>query len=215
MPEYAVVASQEIALLSDGRVPWRPVAAHLGITSFGANVFTASQAGDPVINEHDEDEPNADEELYVVLSGAARFRLGDEERDAPAGSFVYVAPGVLRGAIAQEPDTAVLAVGGTVGQAYVPRPWSVWAPFEALYAEGRYAEVADRAAGLADAFPGSPGVLYNLACCESLAGRPDDALEHLARACELEPAYREFAREDSDLDPVREDPRFGELVVPD
>ena len=215
MPDPAVVASQDIELLSDGRVPWRPIAAHFGITSFGANLFTAAEAGEPVINEHDEGEPGADEELYVVLSGRATFRLGDEQRDVPAGSLVYVPPGLPRAARAEEPETAVLALGGTVGQAYVPRPWSVWAPLEAMYAEGRYAELADRAPQLLAAFPHHPGMAYNLACCESLAGRPDEALTHLARAFELAPDYRDIARGDPDLDALREDGRLHELIGED
>jgi len=36
---------------------------------------------------------NEDETLYVLV-GSFRFRLGDELRDAPAGSFVYIPRGV-------------------------------------------------------------------------------------------------------------------------
>ena len=60
--------------------------------------------------------------------------------------------------------------------------------------------------------PGYPGTLYNLACSESLAGRPDSALEHLRTALEGEPRLRESAREDEDFTPLRDDPRFRELV---
>src|SRR4051795_5525404 len=31
---------EEIDEISDGRVPWRPLRAHFGVSSFGANVFT-------------------------------------------------------------------------------------------------------------------------------------------------------------------------------
>ena len=54
--------------------------------------------------------------------------------------------------------------------------------------------------------------LYNLACCESLAGRTDDALEHLRQAIELMDGMRQYAKGDSDLDPIREEPAFKELV---
>ena len=54
--------------------------------------------------------------------------------------------------------------------------------------------------------------LYNLACCESLAGRTDEALEHLGQAIELMDGMREYAKGDSDLDAIRGEPRFEELV---
>jgi uncharacterized Ntn-hydrolase superfamily protein len=52
-------------------------------------------------------------------------------------------------------------------------------------------------------------VLYNLACYESLGGRPDDAIAHLRRASELDPSYRQLAADDTDFDPIRE--RLSEL----
>jgi len=54
--------------------------------------------------------------------------------------------------------------------------------------------------------------LYNLACCESLTGRRDAALDHLRRAIELSGVAREYARGDSDFDALRGDPAFDELV---
>jgi hypothetical protein len=54
--------------------------------------------------------------------------------------------------------------------------------------------------------------LFNLACCESLAGRPDDAIEHLRRAIEGWEPFRELAAKDSDFDPIRDEPGFKELV---
>jgi hypothetical protein len=48
----------------------------------------------------------------VVLAGAARFTLDGSEVDAGAGTLVLVRPGVHREAVATEPDTLVLAVGG-------------------------------------------------------------------------------------------------------
>ena len=44
--------------------PWRPVRHHFGITSFGINAWTGREAGDRIINEHDEE--GEDEELYFV-----------------------------------------------------------------------------------------------------------------------------------------------------
>ena len=55
-------------------------------------------------------------------------------------------------------------------------------------------------------------LLYNVACCESLAGRTADAIEHLRLAIERSDRFRAFAAGDSDFDPVREDPAFNKLV---
>ena len=43
---------------------------------------------------------------------------------------------------------------------------------------------------------------------ESLAGRKADALEHLGRAIEIWDGFRSFAEEDSDFDPIRDEPGF-------
>jgi hypothetical protein len=59
---------------------------------------------------------------------------------------------------------------------------------------------------------GYPMPLYNLACCESLAGRKEDAIGHLRTAFERRPQLKELAREDSDLDAIRGEPGFEELV---
>ncbi len=42
--------------------------------------------------------------------------------------------------------------------------------------------------------------LYNLACCEALAGHGQDAIGHLRVAFERQPSLRDFARDDTDLD---------------
>ena len=113
MSEYAVARLEEIGEISDGREPWRPVRHHFGITSFGINAWTGREAGDRIINEHDEE--GEDEELYFVQSGLARFELEGERVDAPAGTFVFARPGVKRTAFAEEPGTTILAVGATPG----------------------------------------------------------------------------------------------------
>jgi hypothetical protein len=48
--------------------------------------------------------------------------------------------------------------------------------------------------------------------CESLAGRTADAVEHLSRAIDMWEGCRELAKEDSDFDPIRDEPAFQELV---
>jgi tetratricopeptide (TPR) repeat protein len=210
MSGYAVAHLDEIDEISDGRCPSRPVRHHFGITSFGVNTWTGHEAGDRIINEHDEADEN--EELYLVQRGRASFELEGQRVDAPAGTFVFARPGVKRTAFAEEPGTTILAIGGTPGKAYEPHGYEVWGPLRPLYESGRYAEAADRGLELIEAHPEYVYAVYNVACCESLAGRTDDAIEHLRVAIQGSEQVRSLAAEDSDFDPIREEPAFKELV---
>ncbi len=211
MSGFAVAHLEKIDEISDGREPWRPVRQHFGITSFGVNAWTGRETGDRIINEHDEE--GEDEELYFVQSGRAGFELDGQCVDAPAGTFVFVRPGVMRTAFASEPETTILSVGATPGRAYKVTGWELWAPAGRLYQEGRYAEAADLARGVVEAHPEYHGVLYNLACCESLAGRKADAIGHLRLAVERSESTRSYLAEDSDLDPLRDEPAFQALLA--
>jgi tetratricopeptide (TPR) repeat protein len=53
---------------------------------------------------------------------------------------------------------------------------------------------------------------YNLACYNALLGRIDEAMDYLKTALENDESLREWAREDSDLDSLRNDPGFEFLV---
>ena len=213
MSDYAVAHLEEIDELTFcDRCPSRPVRSHLGVTSFGVNSWTAREAGDRIINEHDEDDAEQQEELYLVQNGHARFELDGEQVDAPAGTFVFARPSVKRTAFAEEPGTTIVAFGGTPGKAYEPSGWEIWGPFHSLYQEGQYAEAADRAREAVEAHPEYAVPVYNLACCESLAGRKDEAIEHLRVAIDRRKQLRSLAAEDSDLDPIRQEPAFKELV---
>ena len=213
MSNYEVARLDEIEEVSDGRAPWRPVRHHLGIQSFGVNSWTGKEAGDRIINEHDEaEEHDRQDELYLVHSGRARFEVGGENVDAPAGTFVFVKPGVKRTAFAEEAGTTVVAVGATAGKAYEASGWEVWMPLHHLYQEGKYDEAADRGRELVEGHPEYAGPLYNLACCEALAGRKEDAIQHLRQAIERSEQFRPMAAEDSDFDPIREEPAFKELI---
>ena len=212
MTSYAVARLDEIDEVTDGREPFRPVRHHFGITSFGVNAWTAREVGDRIINEHDESEPDAHEELYLVVRGRARFELDGDRVDAPTGTFVFAPPGVKRTAFAEEPETTLLALGGTPGKAYEPDGWELWAPLTPLYKAGEYAEAADRGRELVEAHPQYAGLLYNLACCESLTGRTGDALEHLGLSIERSEESRAYAKDDPDFDPIRDEPAFKALI---
>jgi tetratricopeptide (TPR) repeat protein len=212
MSDYAVAQLDEIDEVTDGRCPWRPVRHHLGITAFGVNAWTGRNAGDRIINEHDEDEEDGNEELYLVQRGRAVFELDGDRVVAPAGTLVFARPGVKRTAFAEEPETTIIALGGVPGKAYEPHGWELWAPLRPLYEAGEYAETADRGRKVLEAHPEYADLFYNVACCESLAGQTDEALEHLRRSIEMSERSRAYAMDDSDFDPIRDEPAFKELI---
>ena len=95
-------------------------------------------------------------------------------------------------------------------QRYAPELW--WDSARPLYEAGRYAEAADRGRELIAARPDQPYLYYNVACCESLAGRTADAIEHLRQAIDMWEGCREMASGDSDFDAIRDEPAFQELI---
>jgi hypothetical protein len=88
----------------------------------------------------------------------------------------------------------------------------LWGPLQPLYEAGEYAEAVERGRELLEAHPGYGDLFYNVACCESLAGRSVDALEHLGRAVGASESFRAMARDDADFDPIRSEPAFRNLI---
>jgi tetratricopeptide (TPR) repeat protein len=212
MSGYEIAQLEEIEPIEDGRSAFRPVRHHLGISAFGANVFGPRASGERLINEHDEAEPDAQEELYVVLAGRARFEIEGETVEAGPGRFVFVRPGVVRTAFAEEDGTTLFVVGAKPGEAYRAHGYELWAPLQPLFEAGDYAGVAERAREVLAGDPPYALLYYNVACAEAMSGRADDAIDHLSRGIELNEELRQFAKGDSDLDALRADPRFQKLV---
>ena len=190
-----------------GTLVWRPIRRRFDIGAFGVNAYTAENAGDELVEDHDELGGGAGdhEELYYVASGHATFAVGDEEVDAPEGTLVFIRdPAVRRHAVAKEPKSTVLAVGGPRGEAFRPSAWELWFAAQPLAEAGEYDKAAQMvAAGMPD-HPDNPSLLYNLGCYEALAGDHDAATEHVQRALELNPELREHAEKDTDLDSIRD-----------
>src|SRR6187200_2840403 len=106
-----------------------------------------------------------------------------------------------------EPDLIVVSIGSFADPTFPPptessydsrrHPWiqlpdtverhvpEVWQELHPLYEAGAYEEAAARARELLEAYPRNARLLYNIACCESLAGRKEDAIEHLRLALEI------------------------------
>jgi hypothetical protein len=134
-----------------------------------------------------------------------------------------------------EPDLIVVSVGAFADPSFPPptesgydsrrHPWvglpdSIqrrapelwWDSARPLYEAGRYAEAADKGRELIEVRPDQAYLYYNTACCESLAGRTGDAVEHLQRAMEMWDGFRDMAKQDSDFDPIRDEPAFAQLA---
>jgi tetratricopeptide (TPR) repeat protein len=81
-----------------------------------------------------------------------------------------------------------------------------------LTLKGRYADGLEIDKKLIQLRPTDSLAHYNLACSYALLKKPDLSLKTLRRAVEL--GYRDFRymKEDRDLDSVRHDPRFRQLL---
>src|SRR5439155_1463083 len=77
----------------------------LDITAFGVSAFSAP-SGVVVISEHDETllGEAGQEELYLVVNGAATFEIDGETVEAPTGTLVNVPPTAKRKAMATDED---------------------------------------------------------------------------------------------------------------
>ncbi len=196
--------------IAEGLV-WHPVRRRLGIRAFGVNAYTSDAPGRHVVEEHDETGGGAGghEELYVVLRGQATFTVDGETFDAPAGTLVFIRdPSLRRVAIAEQEGTLVLAVGGEPDRAYEVSPWEAYFTAIPAFRAERWEEAIELIAEGLRERPGDPALLYNLACAESRAGRPLDALTHLGEAVRKDRKYAESARTDPDFDPIRREPGF-------
>jgi len=205
--EVASFGELESIPVAEGLV-WHPIRRRFGVSAFGINAYTAEHVGEFVVERHSE-EQLGHEEVYVVVKGRARFKLDDDELDAPAGTMVFIRdPAIQREAIAEEPETLVLAVGGKPGAPYETSAWeTVFYAIPAVRGE-RWDEAISLYEEALAARPDHVPLLYNLACTESRAGRPDEALQHLQQAVALEPGRAGNAQTEPDFDPIRALPGF-------
>jgi len=195
----------------DGRQRF-DVRRRLGITAFGVSAFSAP-SGVVVVNEHDETllGEAGQEELYIVMNGAATFEVDGETIDAPTGALVQVQPTAKRKATATEDGTTILVVGATAGKAYEVPPEEAGEAF-AAYSAGDYEEALAKQLVVVEKQPENAVAHFNAGCFAARAGKADDAIEHLRRAVEINERIKELIATDEDLDSIREDERFAELA---
>jgi hypothetical protein len=170
----------------------------------------------------------------VTVAGRSEYyaRISDEE-DRKEHAFRFC-PDCGSTVFYEERDVTVVMVGAFADPSFPPRTESgydhrrhhwltlrdtiqrpapeLWEPARELYDAGRYTEAADRGRAVLEEHPGLAYLHYNVACCESLAGRVTEAVEHLGRAIEGWPGCREMAQQDSDFDALRSHAAFEALV---
>jgi hypothetical protein len=134
---------------------------------------------------------------------------------------------VISAGVFADPDFPQPTISGYDHRRYgwIDLPETVWAhgqnfdlwneSAKQLYEEGHYTDAADAGRALIVEHPNQVYLHYNVACCESLAGRRDSALVHLKTAIDGWAGFREMARGDSDFDPVRDDPQITALMATD
>jgi Cupin domain len=179
---------------------WHPIRPLLGVRSIGVSGFSAVAEGETVVEPHDESsDGRGHEELYVVLSGGARFTIGGDEVEAAPGTLVLVDPGVRREAVATEAGTLVLAVGGP--PTFEPAG-SEWLELARPYFESD----PERAEALLDRgveeVPESAAIPFGRALLAATHGRTDEALDALRVAIARDSRLRAEAEDEPLLAPL-------------
>ena len=210
-PPKIVHVDQLEAIAGPGSLTWRPVRLTLGVRAFGCNAYTAGEAGQDVVEPHTEDSDLAHQELYFVAAGHARFTIDGHEHDAPAGTYVFIPDPVShRHAVAVEPGTTVLSFGGP--PTFQPSAWE-WAFRAGPLIRSDPARAGEILRDGLAVHPESASLHYNLACLEAVRGNREAALAALRRALGLRPEVAEWAREDEDLESLRDDAEFRSLAA--
>jgi hypothetical protein len=77
MARWTVREIADMPVVSEGDPDdpvWYPLQHVLGIDAFGVNLFVAQEAGQTLVEDHDE-RASGQQELYLVLEGRATFEL--------------------------------------------------------------------------------------------------------------------------------------------
>ncbi len=124
MPDaYSSSRIDDLPSLWDGVA--KLVRSGLGLTAFGVNVLDLGP--DYTTSDHTESE-SGQEELYVVLRGAATMLVGlpgeEEQVELTPEIVARVAPEARRLFRTGPEGARILIVGGTPGRAYEPQEWS-------------------------------------------------------------------------------------------
>ena len=89
---------------------WQPLNEPLGLTGFGLSAIVCDPGEDFDIT-HDESE-SGQQEAYVVVTGRAEFRIGEETTEAGPGTVVSAPdPAAVRSYRALQPGTRIVCIG--------------------------------------------------------------------------------------------------------
>jgi quercetin dioxygenase-like cupin family protein len=94
----------------------------LGVQSFGLQVIDFPPNADQY-PEHDHSH-DSQEEVYIVVDGAATLQAGGEEHELRPGSFARVGPSEKRKLVTGAEGARVIALGGVPGKAYEVQPFT-------------------------------------------------------------------------------------------
>jgi uncharacterized Ntn-hydrolase superfamily protein len=156
------------------------------------------------------------ERLYKAL--VAGDAAGGDSRGKQSAALIVMKPGAGYGG---NDDRAIdlrvddhrepfVELGRLLDYAQMNYAWNAaWT----LFMQKKYAEALpfqERAAKLA---PENPEVNYDLAVIRGAAGDRAGALDALEKALKANPKLKKQAREDRDLDALRDEPRFAKIVA--
>lgn len=119
---YTIKSVDELEVMEgSGGATWRLARKTLGAEAFGFNVVDIAPGGEIPAHDHAEDDQ---EEVFVILDGQGTIVTGDEEHEAPAGTYCRFAPDVNR-TIRNNSDAPVraLLIGVPVKSGYEPMSW--------------------------------------------------------------------------------------------
>ncbi|MEP6506706.1 MAG: protein kinase [Gemmatimonadales bacterium] len=138
---------------------------------------------------------NVNHDDYQALSLAAGIYLGLDRREEWKRTALRAVEAMERALLVDPGDARALYLGGGV-----------------LTALGRDQEANEWANKAEELAPDDLSTLYNLACFHTLAGRSEKALDLLEKAESLGWNRFEWASQDADLDSLRANPRFVQLL---
>jgi hypothetical protein len=124
MVDVTVRAIDEMDDLFEGMV--RRARAELGVTAWGMQVLSLPANWQEYPNHnHDSDaiDPNQ-EEVYVPIEGSATLVADGEKFALRPGVMARVGPAQMRKIVPGPEGIRVLALGGSPGKGFQPRPWS-------------------------------------------------------------------------------------------
>jgi quercetin dioxygenase-like cupin family protein len=119
---YTIKHVDDLELMEgSGGATWRLARKTLEAESFGFNVVDIAPGGQIPAHDHSGDDQ---EEVFVILDGQGTIVTGDEEHEAPAGTFCRLAPDVHR-TIRNKSGAPVraLLIGVPVKSGYTPMSW--------------------------------------------------------------------------------------------